>query len=97
MDYNTCVLFLVTLVSDAAQVLALLIIVRAVLTWIPSVDYGHPVIRAIIRITDPVMLPLRRFVPPLGGIDVTPIAALLLIQIAQYLLVNIIRAAFGGA
>lgn len=89
-------LFLITLVSDAAQVLALLIIVRAVLTWIPSVDYGHPLIRAIIRVTDPVLLPVRRLVPPLGGLDLSPIAALLLIQIARYLLINILIAAFGG-
>ncbi|HEV2283377.1 MAG TPA: YggT family protein [bacterium] len=89
-------LILVTLISDAAQLLALLIIVRALLTWIPSVDYGHPVIRAIVRVTDPVLLPIRRLVPPLGGIDVTPIAALLLIQVARYLLINIVVAAFGG-
>lgn len=87
---------LVTLVSDVAQVLALLIIVRAVLTWIPSVDYGHPLIRAIIRVTDPVLLPIRRVIPPLGGIDVTPIAALLLIEIARNLLVRILVAAFGA-
>lgn len=89
-------LFLITLISDVAQVLALLIIVRALLTWIPSVDYGHPVVRAIVRVTDPVLLPIRRLVPPLGGIDVTPIAALLLIQVARYLLINIVTAAFGG-
>jgi YggT family protein len=90
------VLFLITLISDVAQVLALLIIVRALLTWIPSVDFGHPVIRAIVRVTDPVLLPIRRVVPPLGGIDVTPIAALLLIQLARSLLINILVAAFGG-
>lgn len=89
-------LFLVTLISDVAQLLALLVIVRAVLTWVPSVDYGHPVIRAIVRVTDPVLQPIRRLVPPLGGIDVTPIAALLLIQVARYLLINIVVAAFGG-
>lgn len=89
-------LLLITLISDAAQVLALLIIVRALLTWIPSVDYGHPVLRAIVRVTDPILLPIRRVVPPLGGVDVTPIAALLLIQVARYLLINIVVAAFGG-
>ncbi len=88
-------LFLITLVSDAAQLLALLIIVRAVLTWIPSVDYGHPLIRAISRVTDPILLPIRRLVPPLGGIDVTPIAALLLIEIARAMLIQILTAAFG--
>jgi YggT family protein len=89
-------LFLIALVSDVAQVLALLIIVRVVLSWIPSVDYGHPVIRAIIRVTDPLLLPIRRLVPPLGGLDVTPIAALLLIQVARYLLINILVAVFSG-
>ena len=89
--------FLVALISDVAQVLALLIIVRALLTWIPSVDHGHPVVRAIVRVTDPVLLPIRRLVPPLGGIDVTPIAALLLIEIARTLLIRIVVAAFGGA
>lgn len=89
-------LLLITLISDAAQVLALLIIVRALLTWIPSVDYGHPVLRAIVRVTDPILLPIRRVVPPLGGIDVTPIAALILIQVARYLLINIVVAVFGG-
>ncbi|HEV2438866.1 MAG TPA: YggT family protein [bacterium] len=90
-------LFLVTLISDVAQVLALLIIVRALLTWIPSVDYGHPVVRAIVRVTDPVLLPIRRLVPPLSGIDVTPIVALILIEIARNLLVRVVVAAFGGA
>jgi YggT family protein len=89
-------LFVIALVSDVAQILALLIIVRAVLSWIPSVDYGHPVIRAIIRVTDPVLLPIRRVVPPLGGLDVTPIAALLLIQVVRYLLINILVAVFNG-
>ena len=89
-------LLLITLISDAAQVLALLIIVRALLTWIPSVDYGHPVLRAIVRVTDPILLPIRRVVPPLGGIDVTPIVALILIQVARYLLTNVVVAAFGG-
>lgn len=89
--------FLVPLISDVAQVLALLIIVRAILTWVPSVNYGHPVIRAIVRVTDPVMLPIRRLIPPLGGIDVTPIAALLLIEIARNLLIRIVLAALGAA
>lgn len=89
-------LLLITLISDAAQVLALLIIVRALLTWIPSVDYGHPVLRTIVRVTDPILLPIRRVVPPLGGIDVTPIVALILIQVARYLLTNVVVAAFGG-
>ena len=90
-------LFLETLIYYVAQALTLLIIVRALLSWIPSIDYGHPVIRAIVRLTDPVMLPIRRLIPPLGGIDVTPIVALLLIQLARNLLLSAVHAALGGA
>ena len=89
-------LFLETLIYYVAQALTLLIIVRALLTWIPSVDYGHPVIRAIVRVTDPMLRPIRRLIPPLGGIDVTPIVALLLIQLASTLLVSVVHAALGG-
>ena len=90
-------LFLETLIYYAAQALTLLIIVRALLSWVPSLDYGHPVIRAIVRVTDPVLLPIRRLIPPLGGIDVTPIVALLLIQLASRLLLSVVEAALGGA
>jgi YggT family protein len=89
-------LFLETLIYYVAQALTLLIIVRTLLSWVPSVDYGHPVIRAIVRVTDPVMLPIRRLIPPLGGLDVTPIVALLLIQFASRLLLDVVRAALGG-
>lgn len=92
------IIFVINLISDVVQVLSLLIIVRAVLTWIPSVDYGHPVIRAIVAVTDPVLLPIRRLIPPLGGIDITPIVALILIQIVGTFLIRLIGlVAFGGA
>lgn len=90
-------LFLETLIYYVAQALTLLIIVRALLSWVPSLDYGHPVIRAIVRVTDPVLLPIRRLIPPLGGIDVTPIVALLLIQLASRLLLSVVAAALGAA
>lgn len=85
------------LIADVVQVLTLLIIVRAVLTWIPSVDYGHPVIRAIVGITDPMLLPIRRLIPPLGGIDITPIVALLLIQFVGKMLIAVISMVAFGA
>jgi YggT family protein len=54
------------------------------------------VTRTIIRVTDPLLLPIRRLVPPLGGLDVTPIAALLLIEVARNLVIRVLVAALSG-
>jgi len=81
---------LITLVSDAVRLLTLLILVRAVLSWIPGVDYGHPAIRLVMRITDPVLDPIRRVLPPMGGLDLSPLVALLLVQFAGRLLVQLL-------
>lgn len=89
-------MLLVTLVSDALQLLTLLVVVRAVLSWIPSVDYGHPLIRLIIRITDPVLQPVRRVLPPLGGLDLSPLVAILLLQLAGQLLIRMLFSLVAG-
>lgn len=64
-----------------------LIIARAVLSWFQP-DPAHPVAQLLVRLTEPILAPLRRLVPPtgLGGIDISPILAILLIQGIRYLL-----------
>jgi YggT family protein len=90
-------MLLITLVSDAVQLLTLLIVVRAILSWIPTADYGHPIIRFIVRVTDPVLEPVRRLLPPLGGLDLSPIIAILLLQFAGQLLIRILVNLLAGA
>jgi YggT family protein len=56
-----------------------LIIIEAVFSWVNPAAPLAPFIRAL---TDPVMRPLRRIVPLIGSIDLSPLIALLLLQIA---------------
>ncbi len=90
-------MLLVTLVSDALQILTLLVIVRAVLSWVPSVDYGHPVVGLIMRLTDPVLKPVRSVLPPMGGVDLSPLVAILLLQLAGQLLIRMLISLVAGA
>jgi YggT family protein len=53
------------------------IIIRIVLAWIAPHTY-NPATAIISTITEPLLRPFRRFVPPLGGIDISPIFALIL-------------------
>jgi len=60
----------------------LVLLVRAVLSWFPtSPDSGlWPVHRALWSLTEPVLAPLRRVIPPLGMFDLSLLAVFFLIQ-----------------
>ena len=58
---------------------------RVVLSWFP-LDPNSPfnaVRHAVVTVTEPVLGPLRRVIPPLGGFDLSPIVALLGVQLLQ--------------
>ena len=59
---------------------SILIIIGALLSWV-SPDPSNPVVQAIYGISEPLLRPFRRFVPLLGGLDLSPIFALLCFQI----------------
>jgi len=82
---------LIVLVHQVVLLLSLLVVVRAVLSGVPSVDYGQPLIRLIVRITDPVLQPVRRVLPTVGGLDLSPVVAILLLNLAEQLLDRFLR------
>jgi len=67
----------------------LLILVRVLFSWIRPDPY-NPIVRVVHQLTDPVMEPLRRIIPPMGMVDITPIVALILISIIQQLVVGVL-------
>jgi YggT family protein len=50
-----------------------LFIFRIVLTWYPQVDLNRLPFNLVAWPTEPFLVPLRKLVPPLGGVDITPI------------------------
>ncbi|KDA02424.1 YggT family protein [Hyphomonas oceanitis] len=72
-----------------------IIIVQAVMSWLVAfnvLSIRNPTVRSIWggleRITEPVYAPIRRIIPPLGGLDLTPMAVLLIIFFLQRLIVR---------
>ena len=77
--------FLDTFISTLFLVLTLAIFARVLLSWLPiRQDSQFAVI--LFEITEPILGPLRRIVPRLGMIDLTPIVALFLLQFLERLL-----------
>jgi YggT family protein len=63
--------------------------IRLVLQW-AAVDKRNPLVQFILRVTSPLVIPLRRVLPPLGRIDTATLVVLLALQVVgTYLLVRI--------
>jgi YggT family protein len=66
--------------------LSIAILIRALLSWV-NPDPRNPIVQALDAITEPILQPLRQVVPRTGGIDFTPMIAIIILQvIAQILL-----------
>ena len=62
----------------------LLIIIRIFLSWIPNIDWLSQPFAALLSITDPFLNIFRGIIPPIGGmLDISPIVAIILLQILQ--------------
>lgn len=62
-----------------------LIIARAIISWVNPSPY-HPVVRFLYKTTEPVLRPLRRILPPIYGLDLTPLIVIFIIYFIKELL-----------
>ena len=69
---------LAAIVQLFIQVLIFAIFARSILTWFP-IDRGGPVFQALDFITEPILQPLRRVVPMVGMVDLTPMVAIIVL------------------
>ncbi|MDM9381092.1 YggT family protein [Chlorogloeopsis sp. ULAP01] len=53
--------------------MTLLFIFRIVLTWYPQADLNRFPLNLVAWPTEPFLVPMRKLIPPLGGVDITPI------------------------
>ena len=62
------------------------IIIQVILSWVNTGGY-NPVIGLIQTLSEPVMRPIRKFIPPMGGLDLTPLFASLGLMVVKMLLI----------
>ena len=68
------------LLGTLLQIYGFVILARLLLSWVPDmVDPYHPAVQFLHQITDPVLEPARRLVPPIGMIDISATIVLLII------------------
>ena len=77
-----------SIICDLLSLYVLILVIRAVLSWFPiRPDSGLiPVLRALDTIINPVLMPLRRIIPPAGMFDLSYIALFVIIILIQSVL-----------
>jgi YggT family protein len=82
---------LLGLVQLALSAMTALVIVYAILSWVQS---DSPITDVIDRLCSPLLRPFRRAIPLVGGIDLSPLALLVVLQVASMVLQGLARGAF---
>ncbi len=86
--------FILFIVSSLLELLILALVINAVLSWLIAFDvvnlrnrFVNQLVHFLEAVTRPVMRPVQKIIPPLGGVDISPIIVILvLIGIQKYIL-----------
>ena len=78
-----------SLVNFLFEILNWAIMIRILLSWIPH-DHYHPAIQVLYQITDPILEPFKRLIPPISGIDISPILAFIALKFLRDLILGIL-------
>jgi|GEM_PF-80178 len=94
---------LIRIVIVALDIYIWIVIISVVLSWLVAFNvintrnqFVYTIGSMLHRLTEPALGRIRRFLPDLGGIDISPIILILLIYFAQMVLVNILQSLHGG-
>lgn len=77
--------YLVQFLTVFIELLSWAIIIRVLLTWIPNLSRENPLVRLLSQMTDPILEPARRIIPPIGGLDFSPIVVIFLLRALEQL------------
>ncbi len=80
--------YLAYFINAVATLLSWLVIIDALLSFF--MDPYHPVRRALDSVVAPMLTPIRRILPPLGGFDFSPLVLLVLIQLLARIIVSLL-------
>ena len=83
------------LIDNLFQIAIVLLIAQVILSWLIHfnvVNTRHPFVNAVgrflYRVTEPALRPIKRIVPSLGGVDISPLILILLLGFLRILILN---------
>jgi YggT family protein len=68
------------IISNIIQLISLLVLVWCLLSWFPNIRWYDQPWKTLDRIVQPIMAPFRKILPPINGIDLSPMIAMMVLQ-----------------
>ena len=87
------IVFVITFIGALANALSLAILVRVILSWFPNARLPLGIGEFAWSVSEPILAPIRRFLPMGAGLDFSPFIALIAIQISQSILLQLVAQA----
>ncbi len=91
------------LINMAFQIYTMIIIVQVIISWLVNfgvINTGNQqatnLIELLRKLTDPVYKPIQKYIPPIGGIDITPLVVIIGLSLIQSYIVNPILFRMGA-
>jgi YggT family protein len=81
---------LILFINAISQLLVFLVIISVILSYF--MDPYHPIRRSIDGFVEPMLSPIRRVVPPIGGLDFSPLVLIILIQVLSNIIIRLLVA-----
>ena len=78
------------IVGSLAQLYLFVLILRLLLPWFRA-DFHNPIAQAILKVTSPLVIPLRRILPPVGRIDTSTLVVAFIITYVTILVLLLIQ------
>ncbi|MCC3405972.1 MAG: YggT family protein [Microcoleus sp. PH2017_10_PVI_O_A] len=72
------------------QIYLVLMIIRVLLSWFPNINWYDPPFSILSQLTDPYLNLFRSIIPPLGGIDFSPMIAFFVLQFGSQILIGLL-------
>jgi YggT family protein len=82
-----------SIILGIVQALTFILLIRVIMSWVVMYSRSEAVqtiYRVFYQITEPLLAPLRRVLPPMGGFDLTPIVAFFIIQMIGLILIQVL-------
>ena len=78
----TSIYLLTNTLATFITIYTYVLIIRVLLTWFPNISWYNQPFSTLSQLTDPYLNLFRSIIPPIGGIDISAILAILLLQVA---------------
>lgn len=85
---------LIAMIKAAGGLLFWVLIIRAILSWVSQGQ--NPIEYVMLQLTDPLINPIRRVIPPMGGLDLSVLVLFIALQFANFMIGDLLSPYFGN-